>query len=161
MHVRDIKGRPKFELGELSGYFLWKQTDGFHLRWTTKKAKALNFQGLIDHSSKLKVTRITNPRLNFKIYKTGTNSFQWNSEGEKKINGIDFFTSGNLSFELRINNKKIKPKAIFIGSSMTNPKSNPFNIIQISEEETTKKLKIKFEKYKPTFQEINPEPLYE
>ena len=39
MKVNNLKGRPNFSSGQFLGYVLWKQTDGFHLRWTTKGDK--------------------------------------------------------------------------------------------------------------------------
>ena len=45
MNVNSIKGRPNFSSGQFLGYLLWKQTDGFHLRWTTKGDKKKNLSG--------------------------------------------------------------------------------------------------------------------
>ena len=45
MKVNNIRGRPKFSSGQFLGYVLWKQTDGFHLRWITKGNKKKNLSG--------------------------------------------------------------------------------------------------------------------
>ena len=39
MNVKEIKGHINFSSGQFLGYVLWKQSDGFHLRWTTKGKK--------------------------------------------------------------------------------------------------------------------------
>ena len=64
MIVRDIKGRPKFEPGQFLGYYLWKQSDGFHLRWSSKEGKTHSFQGKIVYQTKLKITRISFANVN-------------------------------------------------------------------------------------------------
>ena len=163
MNIRDTKGRPKFESEQLIGYYLWKQSDGFHLRWTTKKGKSHNFQGKIMHQDKLKITRIVNPKTECKIYEMGENLIHWNSLGEDQLNGIDFFTAGNFTIELRIDNKKAKPKSILIGFEMKNPENNPFHIIQNTDEEINEKeIKRKLNlKAKGQLKEIEPEALYE
>lgn len=57
MNVNDIKARLKLDPGQFLGYVLWNQTDGFHLRWTTKGKKVYTFQGKITCQKKLKITR--------------------------------------------------------------------------------------------------------
>ena len=58
MNVREIKGRTDFSSGKFLGYVLWKQSDGFHLRWTTKGKKENQFQGKILCTTKVKITKI-------------------------------------------------------------------------------------------------------
>ena len=163
MNVRDIKGRPKFESGVFLGYVLWKQLDGFHLRWTTKKRKIHKFQGKVAYHPKLRITRIVLPKSELKIYETGEKMIQWNSPEERKLNGIDFVTPGNFTLELRIDNKKVKPKMIFLGPEMKNPESNPFNIIQIPEEKILEKeIKNKLDKkIQESLRELEPKAIYE
>ncbi len=124
MNVNNIKGRPKFTPGQFLGYILWKQTDGFHLRWTAKGKKAYNFQGKIIFHPKLQITKIVSPETGIKIQETGEKTIQWNIIEKTKINGLDFVTPGNFTLELRINKKKIKAKSIFLGSEMIKPEGN-------------------------------------
>ena len=77
MNVREIKGRPKFEAGKFLGYVLWKQSDGFHLRWSIKGGKSHNFKGKIVYSNKLKITRTVLSRPGFKLYETEEKIVQW------------------------------------------------------------------------------------
>ncbi|MFX0167205.1 MAG: hypothetical protein ACFE9V_17930, partial [Candidatus Hodarchaeota archaeon] len=165
MKVNNIKGRPKFSSGQFLGYVLWKQTDGFHLRWTTKGDKKKKFQGKISYQDKLKITKIVRPETKVKIHKTTTNLIQWSATERGRINGFDFFTSGNFALELRINNRRIKTKRIFLGQLIERPPKNPFIIIQsisadekIVEKDFIRKLK---EKSRDTLEEVEPEPIYE
>ncbi|MFX1601113.1 MAG: hypothetical protein ACFFB6_11000, partial [Promethearchaeota archaeon] len=163
MNVRDIKGRPKFESGQFLGYVLWKRSDGFHLRWTTKGRKAHNFQGKIVYQTKLGVTGKITSKTGFKIYETDDKMIHWNSSEEGKVSGIDFISPGNFTLELKIDKKKIKPKAIFLGPEMKNPESNPFTIIQIFEEKISQKeiKKILEKKIKEPLREIETKAIYE
>ncbi|UCC19930.1 MAG: hypothetical protein JSV62_01235, partial [Promethearchaeota archaeon] len=163
MIVREIKGRPKFESGKFLGYLLWKQSDGFHLRWTTKGKKPHSFQGRIVYHNKLRITRKFMPRTGLKVYEVAENMIYWNSIEERKTSGIDFFTPGNFTLELRIDEKKIKPKMIILGSQMKNPKSNPFIIIQMTEEKISEKeiKRMLGIKIKEPLKEIEPKAIYE
>ncbi|MFX1427787.1 MAG: hypothetical protein ACFFBE_15140, partial [Promethearchaeota archaeon] len=165
MKVYNIKGRPEFTAGQFLGYVLWKQTDGFHLRWTTKGDKKKTFQGKISYQNKLKITRIVRPESNVKIHKSTTNLIQWSATERGRVNGFDFFASGNFAVELRINKKKIKPKRIYLGQLIGRPRNNPFLIIQFisadekgAEKDFIKKLR---EKIREPLKEVEPEPIYE
>ena len=155
MNVNILKGRPNFSSGQFLGYVLWKQTDGFHLRWTTKGDKQKTFQGKISYQNKLKITKIARPETEVKIHETTTNLIQWSATERGRINGFDFFASGNFAVELRINNKKL----------IERPRNNPFIIIQfisadekVVEKDFMRKLK---EKSREPLKEVEPEPIYE
>lgn len=113
MNVNNIKGRPKFASGQFLGYILWKQSDGFHLRWTTEGSKAFNFQGKIISEKKLKVTKRIRLETADKINETGQNTTEWNTQLKDQIDGLDFLTSGNFKLELKINRKKLKQRIFF------------------------------------------------
>ena len=71
MNVKEIKGRTEFSSGKFLGYVLWKQSDGFHLRWTTKGKKEHDFQGKIICHTKVLITKRLKPESKDKIKKTG------------------------------------------------------------------------------------------
>ncbi|MHA1478612.1 MAG: hypothetical protein ACTSPU_10475, partial [Promethearchaeota archaeon] len=157
MNVKDIKGRTDFSPGKFLGYVLWKQSDGFHLRWTTKGKKEQDFQGKIIFQTKVLITKKIKPATKDKINKTGSKTIEWNTTVKGDIDGIDFLTPGSFDLELRIDNKKVKPKAIFLGPQMIQPESNPFTITQII---SKKKIHPREPVYEPT-PEPEPEPVYE
>jgi len=176
MNVNDLKGRPRFKSGQFLGYTLWKQSDGFHLRWTTEEDKEYNFQGKIISQTKLRITKRVRIESGDKINETEKNTIEWNTIVQRQIDGVDFLTPGNFTVELRINKKKIKPKSIFLGPQMIQPEKNPFNITQkiaekklkIDKKKAKKEPKIKVKEeikepepvYEPT-PEPEPEPVYE
>ena len=80
MNVKNIIGRPRFKSGDFLGYVLWKQSDGFHLKWNTKGGKTNHFQGKIIGESKLakKMRLVTGDR----IEKAEKNTIEWNTKVE-------------------------------------------------------------------------------
>ncbi|MHA2181894.1 MAG: hypothetical protein ACXAAH_10760, partial [Promethearchaeota archaeon] len=162
MKISDIKGRPIYTPGSFLGYILWKQTDGYHLRWNTKGKKHYIFQGKIVYQTKLKVTRRARAKSKIRFFERTEKVFEWNSLEEENTNGFDFVCPGNFMVELRINKKRIKTKKIFLGSVLSRPEKNPFMVTLIIDEirhqkELQKKLKVKS---KVVIKEIEPEPIY-
>lgn len=134
MNVKELLGRPDFTTGKFSGYVLWKQSDGFHLRWVKKGKKKRTFQGKITCSDKVKITRVKRKENAYKINETQKNTIEWNTMLEEDVDGFDFLTPGDFEIELRVENKKIKSKTIFLGSNMKQADNNPFHILQPSGE---------------------------
>ncbi|MBY9015583.1 MAG: hypothetical protein KGD68_07830, partial [Candidatus Lokiarchaeota archaeon] len=159
MYVKEIKGRTDFSSGQFLGYVLWKQSDGFHLRWTTKGKKENDFQGKIICQAKVLITKKLKSESKDKIKITGGKTIEWNTTIKSDIDGLDFLTPGNFELELHIDNKKVKPKVIFLGPEMIQPETNPFTIIQVSSEKKIQpKRTSKTKKQKP---ESEPEPMYD
>jgi len=155
MNVKEIKGSADFEGKDILGYILWKQSDGFHLRWTTSEKKAVKFQGKITYTDKFRIINKIELNEEEKISKTGKNSVEWFSELKKATEGLDFLTPSDFTIELKINKKRTKPINIFLGSKMMHPENNPFDVIQIIKKYTTQE-----PEYEPK-PEATPEPVYE
>jgi len=132
MNVKKIKGFPKFDSDRITGYVLWKQSDGFHLRWTPKGKKTQNFRGTIFFDDKVRITNWINPETENFVIITEKNSIEWNLMFKGQLDGFDFLTPGDITLDLRIKKKKVKPKEIFLGPDMLNPENNPFTITQIA-----------------------------
>jgi hypothetical protein len=168
MNVKNIKGSLKFDSGQFLGYALWKQSDGFHLRWTTKGKKVYTFQGKIVCQKKLKISRKVRLETEDRINEIENNVIEWQTTSQNKVVGLNFRTPGNFTIELRINNKKIKPKMIFLGPEMIHPEKNPFTITCVIGEDKLQamqnsKAKAKYEptpELEPVY-EPTPEPVYE
>ncbi|GAH75844.1 unnamed protein product, partial [marine sediment metagenome] len=144
MNVKNIKGRTEYNSGQFLGYVLWKQSDGFHLRWTTKASKTkISFQGKIICEDKVMITKRVRPET--EIDTREKNTIRWDTTLQGQEDGFGFRTPGNFTVDLKIKKKKIKTKNIFLGPNLTQPESNPFTIIQkIAErklEVDTKKVK--------------------
>ena len=151
MNVKKLKGRVDFEGKDILGYVLWKQSDGFHLRWTTSEKKTVKFQGKITFNEKFRIIKKYEPEDEDKIKEPGKNTIEWDSILKKGTEGLDFLTPGTFSLELRLNKKKVKPVSIFLGPEMIQPENNPFDILQ-----TIKEYSIPESVHEPA-----PEPVYE
>ena len=153
MNVKNIKGRTEYNSGQFLGYILWKQSDGFHLRWTMKGSKSNSFQGKIICEDKVMITK----RVRHETTRE-KNTIGWDTILQGQEDGFDFRTPGNFTVDLKINNKKVKPKNIFLGPNLTQPESNPFTIVQKIAEIKVAPSK----KKKPKdFHIISEEPAYE
>ncbi|MHA2400809.1 MAG: hypothetical protein ACXADU_18220, partial [Promethearchaeota archaeon] len=135
MKINEIKGSPKFSLGEFLGYALWKQANEFHLRWNTKGGSLYTFRGKIISQTKVQVTLVANPESVVKFSEPEENAIEWVSLEKGKINGFDFATPGNFTIELKINNKIIESKNIILGEQKLRPETNPFTITQEATDE--------------------------
>jgi hypothetical protein len=156
MNVKNIKGRTAFNSGKFLGYVLWKHSDGFHLRWTTKGSKTHNFQGKIICEEKVMITKRV--RSETEIDTREKNTIGWDTTLQGQVDGFDFRTPGNFTVDLKIKKKKIKTKNIFLGPNLTQPENNPFTIIQKIAE---RKLEVDTKKVKKEIKELKPEPVYE
>ena len=167
MNVKEIKGRVDFSSGQFLGYVLWRQSDGFHLRWTTKGKKENHFQGKIVCEKKVMITQIVKSESKDKIKKRESKTIEWDTTVKNDIDGLNFLTPGSFELELLIDKKKIKPKSIFLGPQMIQPESNPFTITQktpdkkyILDEPVVKKRAKPEPVYEPT-PEPELEPIHE
>ncbi|MHA1257655.1 MAG: hypothetical protein ACTSPS_18875, partial [Promethearchaeota archaeon] len=171
MNVKEIKGRTDFSAGQFLGYVLWKQSDGFHLRWTTKGKKETQFQGKILCDTKVKINKIVRSESRDKIKKSESKTIEWDTTLKNDIDGVDFLTPGSFKLELLIDKKKIKPKSIYLGPQMIQPEKNPFTITQktsdkkyIIDEPVVKKRIEPVSEPEPVYEptpEPEPEPVYE
>ncbi|NHJ25130.1 MAG: hypothetical protein EAX89_11170 [Candidatus Lokiarchaeota archaeon] len=167
MNVKTILGKPDFIPGKFLGYVLWKQSDGFHLRWTIKGKKRQSFQGKIKCLDKIKIINVYRTENTYKVNETQKNTIEWNTVLDSELDGFDFLTPGDFEVELRIKNKMIKSKMIFLGSEMFRPENNPFKIIQspseliLGDESEIIDTKVKLEKDEKEIVFKEPEPVYE
>ncbi|MHA1193862.1 MAG: hypothetical protein ACTSP9_16500, partial [Promethearchaeota archaeon] len=162
MNINNIKGRTEFKSGKFLGYILWKQSDGFHLRWTTKGSKEHTFQGKITFQTKRRITRRIRSETKKNINETKNNTIEWDTTLQNDMDGFDFLTPGNYTIELLINQKKVKTKNIFLGPQMTQAENNPFTITQLTSKKEFEidKKKAKKEGKKKLEEEIK-EPVFE
>jgi hypothetical protein len=167
MNVKTILGKPTFIPGKFLGYVLWKQSDGFHLRWTVKGKKRQSFQGKVKCYDKVKVIKVHRIENTYKVNETQKNTIEWDTVLDSELDGFDFLTPGDFEVELRIKNKKIKPKMIFLGPEMEGPKDNPFKIIQppseliLGDESEIIDTETKLEEEEKKLSLKAPEPAYE
>ncbi|MBA7585428.1 hypothetical protein ES708_27407 [subsurface metagenome] len=96
MNVKNIKGSTEINSGQFLGYALWKQSDGFHLRWTTKGSKTHNFQGKIICEEKVMITKRV--RSETEIDTREKNTIGWDTTLQGQVDGFDFRTPFNVFY---------------------------------------------------------------
>ncbi|MFW9929346.1 MAG: hypothetical protein ACFFD1_08145 [Candidatus Thorarchaeota archaeon] len=168
MNVRQLKGKPVYTKKKFSGYMLWKQSNGFHLRWMTKKGKKHSFQGTLTYQGKVLITKKENIQIEDKLAKAEKKTIKWDVKGQDQLVGFNFLTPKSFTLELQIDNKNVKSKEIYLGPEMENPEENPF-LIDIPYKETVPKAVLEHEP-KPTpisqaeleqVSQPEPEPVYQ
>jgi len=122
-----FEGKPAFEAGQVLGAFVWRSEAGMHLRVTTPGKKHV-FEGQVCSPKKIQLQQRVQLEKNDKLVmgpKGHCLSFVFSTAGG--IDGLDFKGLGRaLSFEIKVDDKKLSKDKIWIGSGKLHPKHNPF-----------------------------------
>ena len=124
----DPKGRPKgMGPNAPSGYFIWQDERGWHLRATTENQKhRFNGEVINDGGQISAVKQYREESASW--FKQDGNRITIDLATDKNIDGIDFqSTGGSLTFRLRIDDRE-EPAAIHVGTNGDNPSGVPFTI---------------------------------
>ncbi len=123
-------GSPKIAAHLSVEYFLWRDADGIHLRWTGDGRKhafagAVKADGYITRLVGVGMKNATG------VSRKGPNVFTYAAVSDGASSGVDFHLihSKEVSFELLIDKTRASPKSILLGSDMRHPSANPFNIL--------------------------------
>lgn len=126
-----FEGAPPIGPGTVRGYYVWHDDSGWHVRWTTKGVRH-RFSGTLKCKGEFR-----------EFVPVSADRRDWISvEGDRRRATFDTITGAGqdgfdfrltphtrrVTFELRIDGQKIYPGEIFLGSSMSNPGSNPFTL---------------------------------
>lgn len=124
------EGRPDFAPGEARGYFIWNDSNGWHLRWTTKGERHL-FAGTITCDGlMLDVKAVSREKSDF-VKQTSDNTIRFDAKAAGDMDGVDFRLSPStqsVSFDLRMDGQRVPPNGIRIGHGRHHPESVPFKI---------------------------------
>ena len=124
-------GKPDWTPGEHKGYFLWKDEDGWHLRWTTKNRKH-EFSGSIvcDGSFKSVHARSKDDKKD-KIKRVGRNRIEFRTRVQGGRDGVDFRLSSDtaaVTFDLRMDGQRVEVNRVKIGRNKRFPGGVPFTL---------------------------------
>ena len=123
-----LEGKPKLEIGDAFGYFLWHDKDGVHLRWTTKE-KERAFSGNVTANGELKDLKRVKAEGDDWIKRTGPNSFAFTTKTKEGVDGVDFRYEGpSMKLTLEVDGHPIPVQHIHVGSTSMHPKHNPFPV---------------------------------
>jgi len=122
-------GKPDFEKGDVMKVALWRDDDGWHLRWTTAGHKH-KFAGWVrtPGGEFTQITFVRKERSDWAAVKGNDKRLWFSTETDGGVDGFDFRTdSPALTFSISIDGKEVTDR-IFIGKNDRNPKANPFTL---------------------------------
>ncbi|NVM29698.1 MAG: hypothetical protein HWN65_12720 [Candidatus Helarchaeota archaeon] len=127
MKAFEIKGKPSFKPGDKTGYFLWKDQDGFHLVWTTT-GDLHGFKGKITGNKPLVLKKVLKLETNDQILQPDPNKITWITRTGSDTDGMIFDAEEDFTLDLGIDSVQAGPNIIFCGRSSQRPRKNPFTI---------------------------------
>jgi hypothetical protein len=128
--ARDWQGRPDFEQGESLGYFVWRDDDGWHVRWTTK-GKRRTFAGTIScDGAFMNVEPVSKGQRDW-VKRRGDGVIRFDTVVEGGVDGVDFRLSPSaerITFDLEMDGRPVAPDLVRLGARKRRPASVPFTI---------------------------------
>jgi len=126
-----IKGRPAgFQAGLPDGFWIWRDSNGWHLRVTHDEKTRKVFSGSITATDRLRSIRFRTEPGDTLVRSADGRSAAFRFTNYGGVDGIDFAAgcSQDVIFRLAIGGAKADPVLIRLGSEQQNPASNPFTI---------------------------------
>jgi len=124
------RGRPAFTAGQSRGYFIWNDSDGWHVRWTTRKKRHV-FSGTIRCDGAFEHVRaVSKDRKDF-IKKINHRTIRFDAVAHGGMDGVDFKLTPSaraVTFDLIIDGHRASPHEVRIGRHGKRPESVPFTI---------------------------------
>lgn len=130
----EITGRPAdFKAGLPSGYWIWKDSNGWHLRVTHKPGTKAVYAGTIRTSDPMAVIGVRNEARDtvWRSADRRTTAFKLVNYGG--VDGIDFTPrcSEKVTFTLTVNGRAIDPLKIHLGDTDAHPAAATFTISRV------------------------------
>jgi hypothetical protein len=121
---RELQGKPEFTPGKKTGMFLWKDPEGYHVRFTSKKNKPQTFEGKVC---------VPDGEISVTPFKLDDNdSLEVGPKGHcakftfvvgEGVDGFDFKNPRSpIELDVQYNGKSIKKGKIFAGAEGKHPK---------------------------------------
>jgi hypothetical protein len=126
-----LKGKPVIEAGKQSGYFIWQDSEGLHLRWTAAE-KPLLFTGRIDLDKPMKEMSRVRENVGGWAKSHGNRIILFSSTVRASdVDGIDLKVPGGRKAQLLldIDGKPPAPEQILLGEKSANPKGLPLHLL--------------------------------
>ena len=130
----EITGRPAdFKAGLASGYWIWKDSRGWHLRVTHKPGTRAVYAGTIRTSAQTTVIGVRNEARDtvWRSADRKTTAFKLVNYGG--VDGLDFTPgcSEKVTFTLTVNGRAIDPAKVHLGDADSHPAASTFTISRI------------------------------
>jgi hypothetical protein len=124
------QGRPDFTKGEALGYFVWRDAEGWHVRWTTK-GKRRTFSGTVScDGAFMQFAPVAKGRRDY-VKKVAEHTIKFDTVVEGGMDGIDFRLSPStetVTFDLLMDGERVAPELVRVGAGKTRPPKVPFSI---------------------------------
>jgi hypothetical protein len=125
---RVCSGKPNFASGESKGYFLWRDQQGWHIRWATKGAKRV-YSGAIGSDAAFAACEGTAQGHEDAVVLAEPHLIRFESRSSGGVKGIDFDLgpgATKLSFDLQMDGATVDPEWVHMGFRGARPPSVPF-----------------------------------
>ncbi len=120
-----VEGRPVFKAGRSTGYVMWHDPAGWHMRVTTR-GKAHRFHGSITSSGEVTWFRRVNCENNDVVTKAGGRTIRFDLKAAGGADGIDFRVKGDLlTFKPRVDNRAAAVSQVRLGRNMRRASTIP------------------------------------
>ncbi len=127
MPCRKAWGKPDIPPGSPVNYQIWRDRDGWHMRWTSS-VKLRHFTGkIISPDGEVVLVRRVGKEQGDIIRKEG-GTIVFNAHTKGGWDGFDFVVYGRrIVFDLQIDGHYL-PQRVFVGGNAANPSHLPFSI---------------------------------
>lgn len=126
---RQYEGSPGAIAGSL-GYSIWHDGDGWHVRWSTA-GRSREFSGVIGTDGRftdIERIRLERRRDRLEVREART-EIDFVAHTRDNVEGFDFRTTGDrLTFDLRLDGRRIDPDLVRLGRRLISPDRMPFTI---------------------------------
>jgi hypothetical protein len=124
-----LKGTPVIEANKQTAYFIWNDSDGLHIRWTSD-GKPKFFTGRIDLDRPLGEMKRINQNAGGWTRAHGDRVVMFSSTSRGDIDGIDLIVPGGKKARLEIQIEGIEPtiEQVFFGKDLANPIGFPLTL---------------------------------
>lgn len=127
-----VQGKPlSFEPGGAAGYYVWHDSDGWHLRTTTPTDRPHSFTGKIVSSDDIRLVRQFRDEGADRLSLNG-NTITFSMVTYNGVDGIDFKVgcTESVSFALKANGRAVPASNIWLGATGT-ARTNPFRVHRV------------------------------
>lgn len=125
---RVCSGKPNFASGESKGYFVWRDSQGWHIRWATKGAKRV-YSGSITSDAAFVACDGTAQGHEDAVILAAPHLIRFESRSMGGVKGINFdlgHGATKLSFDLQMDGAPVEPQWVHLGFRGVRPSAVPF-----------------------------------
>lgn len=125
---QSCSGKPNFAAQESKGYYLWREQDGWHLRWVTKGQRH-DFGGTIACDAPFVSCEGTNQGDADAVALASHEVIRFESHSSGGVKGVDFAVdhrARKISFNLQMDGQPVPAELVRIGYRGVRPETVPF-----------------------------------